>query len=90
MAYIADNFLLFQGVTTILCHTLFQSSYQKILTLSQNYYQTGANKFSEFISNITETFKQLLPNNTKHFSKHQLKLTFAGSYWQTRVYIKQY
>ena len=75
-------------------------------TLSERYYQTKANKFSEFISKITGTlrnllivweqyytlfqissntdiFKESLPNNTTHFSRHQAILTFSESYWQT-------
>ena len=39
--------------------------------------------FSEFISNITDTFRELLPNNITHFSRHQTILTFSESYWQT-------
>ena len=35
------------------------------------YYQTKENTFSEFMSNITSTLKELLPNNTTHFSRHQ-------------------
>ena len=49
--------------------TLFQSSYQIILTLPETYYQR-VNTFSEFISNINDTFWELLQNNTTHFSKH--------------------
>ena len=60
----------------------FQSSHQTILTLSASYYQTKLNTFSEFISNITGTLKELLPNSTTHFSRHQAILTFSES-WQT-------
>ena len=35
------------------------------------------------MSNITGTLKELLPNNTTHFSRHQAILTFSESYWQT-------
>ena len=63
--------------------THFQSSYQTILTLSESYYQTRVNTFSEFISNITGTLRELLPNNTTHFSRYQAILTFSESYCQT-------
>ena len=43
--------------------------------LLESCYQTRVNTFSEFISNITGTLRELLPNNTTHFSG---------------VYIKQY
>ena len=52
-------------------------------TLSEHYYQTKANKFSEFISKITGTLRKLLPNNTTNFSRYQVILTFSKSYWQT-------
>ena len=39
------------------------------------YYQTRVNTFLEF--------KELLSNNTKHFSVHLSVLTFSESYWQT-------
>ena len=58
-------------------------SYQAVLGLSKSYYQTRVNTFSVFISNITDTFRELLPNNTTHISKHQTILTFSESYWQT-------
>ena len=85
----------FQGVNTKWYYILFQSSCQTIFTLSESYYQTTVYIFSEFISNITDTFRELLPNNTTHFSRHQTILTFPESYWQTiihfsRTYIKQY
>ena len=73
----------FQGVTTKWYYKLFQSSYQTIFTLSESYYQKRVNTFSEFISNITDIFRELLPNNTTHFSKHQTIPTFPESYWQT-------
>ena len=41
--------------------------------------------FSEFISNNTHTFRQLLPNNTTQFSTHQTILTFSEGYWQTML-----
>ena len=47
----------------------FESSYQAIVRLSESYYQTRVNKFSEFISNFTGTLKELLPNNIAHFSR---------------------
>ena len=53
-----------------------------MLTLSESYYQTRVNKFSEFISNVTGTLTELLPNNTTHFSRHQAILIFSESYWQ--------
>ena len=62
---------------------LFQNSNQKILTLSESYYQTKVNTFSELISNITDSFRELLPNNTTHFSRHQTILIFSQSYSQT-------
>ena len=62
----------------------YQSSCQTILTLSESYYQTRVNTFSEFISNITGTLRKLLPNNTTHVSRHQVILTFS------RVTPKQY
>ena len=75
----------FQGVTTKWCQTLFQSSYQT-LTCSESYYQIRANTFSEFISNITDTFRELLSNNMTHFSRHQTILTFD----LFRAHVKQY
>ena len=60
-----------------------QISYQTKLTLSVSYYQTRVNTFSEFISNITGTLRELLPNNTTQFFRHQAILTFSESYWQT-------
>ena len=53
-----------------------------MFTLSGSYYQTRVNKFSKFISNITVTLMELLPNNTTHFSRHQVILTLSASYWQ--------
>ena len=44
-------------------------------------------KHSVVITNITGTFRELVPNNTKYFSKHQTILTFAESYWQTILHI---
>ena len=38
--------------------------------------------FPEFISNITG-LRELFPNNTKHFSRHQAILKFSESYCQT-------
>ena len=66
--------------------TFFQISYQTILTLSESYYQTRVNTFSEFISNITGFLRELLPNNTTHFSRNQAILTFSESHWQTIVH----
>ena len=51
--------------------------------LTIGYYQARVNTFLEFISNITDTFRELLKNNTKHFSRHQSILIFSKSYWQT-------
>ena len=56
--------------------------YFKQYRLSGSYYQTRVNTFSEFISNITGTLMELLPNNTTHFFRHQAILTFSESYWQ--------
>ena len=44
--------------------------------LTIGYYQTRVNTFLEFISNITDIFRELLPNNTTHFSRHQWILAF--------------
>ena len=63
-----------------------QISYQTKLTLSVSYYQTRVNTFSEFISNITGTLRELLPNNTTHFSRHLAILTFSKSYCQTTLH----
>ena len=49
----------------------------------ESYYTTRVNTFSEFISNITGTLRELLANNTTHFSRHQAILTFSESYCQT-------
>ena len=54
----------------------------KMLTLSKSYYQKRVITFSEFISNITGTLRELLPNNTTHFSRQQAILTFSESHWQ--------
>ena len=35
---------------------------------------------SDFISNNTDSFMELLPNNTTHFSRHQTILIFSESY----------
>ena len=56
----------FQEVTTKWYYTRLQSSYQT-LTLSESYYPTRVNTFSDFITNITDTFRELLPNSTTHF-----------------------
>ena len=53
--------------------------------LTISYCETKINTFLEFISNITYTFRELLPNNTR-FSRHQSILTFSESYWQTIVH----
>ena len=59
----------------------------------QSHFQGGTtnreyiNKFSEFIWNITGTFMELLPNSTKHFSRHQTILIFSKSYWQIMIHI---
>ena len=45
-------------------------------TFSESYYQTRINTFSEFISDITDIFRKLLPNNTTRFSRRQTRLTF--------------
>ena len=45
-------------------------------TFSESYYQTRINTFSEFISDITDIFRKLLPNNTTRFSRHQTRPTF--------------
>ena len=51
--------------------------------LTIGYYQTRVNTFLEFISNITDTSRELLPKNkTTHFSRHQSVLKFSKSYWQ--------
>ena len=59
-----------------------QISYQTKLTLSVSYYQTRVNTFSEFISNITGTLRELLPNNTTQFLDIKQHWHFQ-SYWQT-------
>ena len=50
--------------------------------LTKGDYQIRVNTFSEFISSISDTFRDLLPNNTAHFSRHQSILTFSECYWQ--------
>ena len=73
---------------------LFQSLMPNNTHTFRSYHQTRVNPFSEFISNITGTLRKLLPNNTTHFSRHQVILTFYKSYSQTilRTFqdIKQY
>ena len=54
-------------------------------TLSESYYQTKVDTFSEHISNITDTFRELLPNNSTHFSRHQTIATFSEGYWQNNT-----
>ena len=76
----------FQGGNTRLYYTLFEGSYQTILRLSGSHCQIKVNTFSEFISNITDTFRELLQNITTLFSRHQTVLTFPKSYWQTILY----
>ena len=61
---------------------LFQNSNKKILTLSESYYQTRVNTFSEFILSITGTLRKLLPDNITPFSRHQATLTCSESYCQ--------
>ena len=73
----------FQGATTKWYYTLFLSSNQIIHTISESYYHTRINTFQEFISNITDTFWEFLPNNNAHFSRYQTILTFLESYWKT-------
>ena len=36
---------------------------------------------SDFISNNSDTFMELLPNRTTHFTRHETILTFSESYW---------
>ena len=48
-------------------------------SLTIGYYQIRVNTFSEFISNITGTSRELLPNNATHFSRHQSVLIFSES-----------
>ena len=64
-------------------HTVTKHLTNKIKTYS--HFQTiTTNKrkhVSEFISNNTDTFMELLPNNTIHFSRHQTIPTFSESYW---------
>ena len=51
--------------------------------------------FSEFKSNITDTFRELLPNNATHFSRYQSntdifrKLPANNTIDFSRAYIKQ-
>ena len=40
---------------------------------------------SDFISNNTETSRELLPNDTIHLSRHQTMLTFLESYLKTML-----
>ena len=51
----------------------------KQYSLSKSYYQTRANTFLGFISNITATLRELLQKNTTHFSRHQAILTCSES-----------
>ena len=86
----------FQGVTPKQYYTLFQTS--KSTDLSRELRQTILYTFPELTSNKTDFFKELLINNTTHFSRvyikllanntahisfHQTILTFSESYWQT-------
>ena len=49
----------FQGVTTRSYYTLFHISYQTILTISESYYRTRVNTFSELLSNIPDKLREL-------------------------------
>ena len=65
----------FQEVTSKSYYTLFQSSYQTILTLSGSYYQTTL-YFGT--SNNTNIFRELLANNTTNFYRFHI---IIKQYW---------
>ena len=72
----------YQSTSTRFIHShLFIHSHKDGFTIG--YYQTRVNTFSEFISNITDSFRELLPNDTTHFSRHQIIVKFSESYCQT-------
>ena len=63
-------------------HTVIKYLVKKIKKYS--HFQTIATNnskyVSDFISNNTDSFMELLPNNTTHFPRHQIILTFSESY----------
>ena len=56
-----------------------KKKYSHFQTITTN----NSKHVSDFISNNTDSFMELLPNNATHFHRHQTILTFSESYWQT-------
>ena len=73
-------------------YTLFQGSYQTILTLSESSYQTRVNTFSEFISNITSTTPKQHYTLFQTWSNPDIfrELLSNNTIHFSRAYIKQY
>ena len=55
----------------------FSKKNKKVFTLSDCYDQ----QLQTLQISYTDTFIELFPNNTTHFSRHQTILTFSESYW---------
>ena len=66
----------FQRVTVKQYYTLYQSLHQTILTFPESYWQTILHTFPELTSNHTDISKELLANNTTHFSR-----VYTKQYW---------
>ena len=64
-------------------HTVIKHLAKKIKTYShfQTITTNNSKHVSDFISNSTDSFMGLLPNNTTHFPRHQTILTFSERYW---------
>ena len=64
-------------------HTVIKLLAKKIKKYShfQTITTNNSNNVSDFISDNTDSFIELLPNNTTHFPRHQTILTFSESYW---------
>ena len=64
-------------------HTVIKNLAKKIKNYS--YFQTittnNSKHVSDFVSNRTDTFIELLSSNTTHFSRHQTILTLSESCW---------
>ena len=63
-----------------------------MLTLSESYYQTRVNTLSEFISNITDTFRDLLPTNKSNKTGifRELLANTTTDFSRFDIIIKQY
>ena len=68
-------------------HTVTKHLNKKIKKYSHFQTITTNNRkhVSDFISNNTDTFMELLPKNTTHFSRHRTILTFSESSFKVKL-----